>query len=98
VSLAAYRERELLGFAAHPDCTANPKACTYTSEPLSGLSGPATAAHLHGPSGFLKSASVLVDLEPFNGGAFAVIGEGSTLTPSSHTAVENGADAHPLTP
>jgi plastocyanin len=35
-----------------------------------GLSGSATAAHIHGPATADESAGVLIDLAPFNGGAF----------------------------
>lgn len=38
------------------------------------LSGPATAAHIHGPATTSGSAGVLVNLEPFNGGAFGASG------------------------
>lgn len=49
-----------------------------------GLSGPATRAHIHGPATLEQAASVLVDLEPFNGGAFGAAGSlagAVTLTP-----------------
>ncbi len=36
----------------------------------SGLSGPATLAHIHGPAPASLAAGVLIDLQPFNGGAF----------------------------
>ena len=39
-----------------------------------GLSGPATAAHLHAPAGEDATGGVVLDLEPFNGGAFGVSG------------------------
>ena len=39
-----------------------------------GLSGPATAAHIHGPANTQENAGVLVNLEPFNGGAFSSAG------------------------
>jgi len=35
-----------------------------------GLSGPATLAHIHGPANTTASADVIIDLRPFNGGAF----------------------------
>ncbi len=41
-----------------------------------GLTGPATAAHIHGPAPLGQNAGVLIDLAPFNGGAF---GSGGTL-------------------
>ncbi len=40
----------------------------------SGLTGTASAAHLHGPATSGQTASVLVDLSPFNGGAFGAAG------------------------
>jgi hypothetical protein len=40
----------------------------------SGLSGVATAAHIHGPAGTEQNAPPMVDLAPFNGGAFGVSG------------------------
>ncbi len=36
VTLGAYDERGLLGFAVHPDFANNPRVYTYSSEPLSG--------------------------------------------------------------
>jgi hypothetical protein len=39
-----------------------------------GLTGPAQAAHIHGPTNTTGSTGVLVDLAPFNGGAFGPIG------------------------
>jgi hypothetical protein len=50
-----------------------------------GLSGAATAAHIHGPTNAAYNAGVQVDLAPYNGGAFGAIGifSGSvTLTPN----------------
>jgi hypothetical protein len=44
-----------------------------------GLSGPATAAHLHAPSGEDSTAGPALDLEEFNGGAFGVSGGLFTL-------------------
>jgi glucose/arabinose dehydrogenase len=38
------------------------------------LTGTATQAHIHGPAGTGGSAGILVDLEPFNGGAFGSSG------------------------
>lgn len=35
-----------------------------------GLSGAATAAHFHGPAATTNNAGVLIDLSPYNGGAF----------------------------
>jgi hypothetical protein len=44
-------------------------AVTYRS-----LSGVATASHIHGPAGLLGSANVLIDLAPYNGGAYGSSG------------------------
>jgi plastocyanin len=38
------------------------------------LSGPATAAHIHGPATADGAAGVLINLEPYNGGAFGTSG------------------------
>ncbi|MBX3746470.1 MAG: DUF4394 domain-containing protein [Verrucomicrobiae bacterium] len=49
-----------------------------------GLTGPAVAAHFHGAAEASGTAGVLVDLEPFNGGAFGssgVLGGAIDLTP-----------------
>lgn len=40
----------------------------------SGLTGPATLAHIHGPAGTDTAAGVMIDLAPFNGGAFGTSG------------------------
>lgn len=40
----------------------------------SGLSSPATAAHIHGPAGMEQNAPPMIDLAPFNGGTFGVNG------------------------
>jgi len=40
----------------------------------SGLSGSATAAHIHGPAAASGFAGILIDLQPFNGGAFGASG------------------------
>jgi hypothetical protein len=40
----------------------------------SGLSGPATAAHFHGPATDSGATGILIDLEPFNGGGFGTSG------------------------
>jgi hypothetical protein len=47
-----------------------------------GLSGPATAAHIHGPATAAEAAGVLIDLAPFNGDAFGTEGtlSGRVLT------------------
>lgn len=58
-----------------------------------GLSGPATAAHIHGPTNTTGNAAVLVDLAPLNGGAFGASGtlSGSlNLTAAQRDAVLNG--------
>lgn len=38
------------------------------------LTGPATAAHIHGPANTDENAAVMIDLEPVNGGAFGQTG------------------------
>jgi glucose/arabinose dehydrogenase len=52
VTLGAYDERGLLGFAVHPNFTANPLVYTYTSEPFSGTAdfqnGEGSANNHHG--------------------------------------------------
>ncbi len=58
-----------------------------------GLSGSATAAHIHGPAVPGQNAGVLVDLSPFNGGAFGSQGSLSgsvTLTPAQMSAMIDG--------
>lgn len=58
-----------------------------------GLSGPATAAHIHGPGGLDESVGVMIDLAPFNGGAFGVSGKlaGSViLTPAQKASILSG--------
>lgn len=39
-----------------------------------GLPGTATASHIHGAAGITQTAGILVDLAPFNGGAFGTSG------------------------
>ena len=39
-----------------------------------GLSGTATAAHIHGPASAAQPAGVIINLAPFNGGAFGTSG------------------------
>lgn len=59
----------------------------------SGLSGPATRAHIHGPAGTEVSTGVMIDLEPFNGGSFGTSGTlaGSVvLTTDQKAAVLSG--------
>ncbi|MBI1177783.1 CHRD domain-containing protein [bacterium] len=70
----------------------------------SGLSGAATLAHIHGPAAASESAGVLVNLQPFNGGAFGTRGSLSgevILTPaqkedllSGRTYINIHTDAH----
>ena len=58
-----------------------------------GLSGTATAAHIHGPASAGQPASVLINLAPFNGGSFGVAGTLSgrvTLTPAQRAMVVAG--------
>lgn len=59
----------------------------------SGLTGPATAAHIHGPASAAEANNVMVNLAPFNGGAFGTNGvlSGSvTLTPEQKAALLSG--------
>jgi hypothetical protein len=59
----------------------------------SGLSGTATAAHIHGAATAEQAAGVLIDLAPFNGGAFGASGRlaGSvTLTDQQASLVRDG--------
>jgi glucose/arabinose dehydrogenase/plastocyanin len=59
----------------------------------SGLSGPATAAHLHGPALTTNNASVAIDLGPYHLGAFDTSGvfSGSlTLSPAHRAMLLNG--------
>lgn len=58
-----------------------------------GLSGPATAAHIHGPATAEVAAGVMIDLAPFNGGAFGTSGTlaGSVvLTPEQKALILSG--------
>jgi plastocyanin len=57
------------------------------------LSGSATAAHIHGPTNENSAAGVMIDLAPFNGGAFGASGNmaGSvTLTATQLAALVDG--------
>lgn len=57
------------------------------------LSGPATAAHIHGAASAAQAAGVLINLAPFNGGAFGTNGTLSgrvKLTPAQKTAILSG--------
>src|SRR5205823_581426 len=59
----------------------------------SGLSGNATAAHIHGPANSTVSTSVMVDLSPYNGGSFGTAGtvSGSVfLSTAQRNAVLSG--------
>ncbi|MDA1277110.1 MAG: CHRD domain-containing protein [Verrucomicrobia bacterium] len=59
----------------------------------SGLSGAASAAHIHGPATTEQAAGVLIDLAPFNGGAFGASGTLSgtvTLTSAQLASVRDG--------
>jgi glucose/arabinose dehydrogenase/plastocyanin len=59
----------------------------------SGLTGTATASHFHGPAGALAAAGVIVNLAPFNGGAFGVSGSLSgtaTFTDTQLAALVDG--------
>ena len=53
-----------------------------------GLSGAATLAHIHGPADTTGAAGVLIDLAPFNGGAF---GQSGTLIGSVTITAEQKA-------
>jgi glucose/arabinose dehydrogenase/plastocyanin len=54
----------------------------------SGLSAPATLAHIHGPATAAEARGVLIDLAPFNGGAFGTSGtlSGSVTLSPEHKA------------
>ncbi len=57
------------------------------------LSGNATAAHIHGPADENGATGVMVDLGPFNGGAFGASGNMSgtiTLNPAQLAALVDG--------
>ena len=59
----------------------------------SGLSGPATAAHLHGPAFTTNNASVAIDLAPYHIGSYSTSGvfAGSLpLNPTQRNMVLNG--------
>jgi hypothetical protein len=58
-----------------------------------GLSGPASAAHLHGSANLMGSAGVLVDLAAYNGGGYGSSGRVAgtiNLTPTQLAAVIDG--------
>ena len=58
-----------------------------------GLSGSAMAAHIHGPGSAAEAAGVIIDLSPFNGGAFGTNGTlaGSVvLTPEQKAMLLQG--------
>jgi hypothetical protein len=57
------------------------------------LSGNATVAHIHGPTNENSAAGVMIDLVPFNGGAFGASGNMSgsvTLNPAQLAALVDG--------
>ena len=59
----------------------------------SGLSGPATLAHIHGATNTANATGVQIDLAPFNGGAFGARGilSGSVLlNPAQRSMILNG--------
>ncbi len=59
----------------------------------SGLSGPATAAHIHGPASVFENADVMIDLAPLNGGEFGEAGSLAgriSLTPEQKALVLGG--------
>jgi hypothetical protein len=65
----------------------------YFAIEYSGLSGPATAAHIHGPAEPGTNAGILIDLEPFNGEGFGESGmfHGAVaLTPSQRDFLLRG--------
>lgn len=65
----------------------------YFSINYSGLSGTATAAHIHGPAPTTSSTNVLVDLSPYHVGAFSTAGTFAgnlTLTTAQRDALLNG--------
>ncbi len=58
-----------------------------------GLSGPATAAHIHGPASADESAGIVISLVPFNGGSFGTNGSLSGavgVTPEQRDMLLNG--------
>ena len=58
-----------------------------------GLSGTASASHIHGPATMSSSASVLIDLSPYNGGAYGASGSLAgtfALTPDQLALVVDG--------
>lgn len=65
----------------------------YLDLRYSGLSGVATAGHIHGPANSSTTAGVLVDLAPLNGGAWGTSGTLSgaiTLTPALKAMILDG--------
>jgi hypothetical protein len=59
----------------------------------SGLSGTATAAHIHGSSTAGQAAGVIINLAPFNGGSFGTNGTLSgrvTVTPAQRAMIISG--------
>jgi hypothetical protein len=57
-----------------------------------GLTGAANAAHIHGPAGLLAAAGVLVDLSPYNGGAFGASGSVAGFIPLTVDQLGNVSD------
>ena len=57
-----------------------------------GLLSPATASHIHGPAAFLGNAGVLVDLAPYNGGAYGAAGALAGTVPLSVSQLLNVID------
>jgi glucose/arabinose dehydrogenase len=58
-----------------------------------GLSGPATAAHIHGPATMDVPAGIMIDLQPYNGGGFGTNGTLAgtvTLTAAQLAALVDG--------
>lgn len=65
---------------------------TFTME-YAGLGGPAIMAHIHGAATAAETGGIIIDLEPFNGGAFGTSGTlaGSVvLTPEQKAVLLSG--------
>lgn len=60
-----------------------------------GLLSPATASHLHGPSTFLGTAGVMLNLSPYNGGAYgssgSLVGTATTTLPATQAIIDGQA-------
>lgn len=66
----------------------------YMSVEYSGLSGPATAAHIHGEASSEGAAGVILNLQPLNGGSFGTSGTFrgmALLEPGQASALRRGA-------